>query len=82
LGHKIEKVEHDFGHILNAFKYGVPPHGGIAVGLDRLYMILLKESTIRDVIAFAKAGDGKDLMMNAPDSVEPAQLKDLGIKLN
>lgn len=81
LGHKKEKIHEDFGHMLKAFSYGVPPHGGIAVGLDRLYMILLKEKTIRDVIAFAKSGDGKDIMMNAPSAVENAQLKDLHILL-
>lgn len=82
LGHKKEKIQEDFGHMLKAFNYGAPPHGGIAVGLDRLYMILLKEKTIRDVIAFAKSGDGKDIMMNAPSSVDESQLKDLGIKID
>lgn len=82
LGHKKEKIHDNFGHILKAFSYGVPPHGGIAVGLDRLYMILLKEKTIRDVIAFAKSGDGKDIMMNAPSTVDSSQLKDLGIKID
>ncbi|MEX1052083.1 MAG: aspartate--tRNA ligase [Patescibacteria group bacterium] len=81
LGHNKAKIQADFGHLLEAFRYGVPPHGGIAPGLDRLYAILLKEQTIRDVIAFAKAGDGRDLMMNAPSPVDPEQLKELGIKL-
>lgn len=82
LGHDGEKIHSDFGHLLEAFDYGVPPHGGIALGLDRLYALLLKEASIRDVIAFAKAGDGRDLMMNAPSPVEAAQLKELGIKLD
>ena len=82
LGHKKEKIDSDFGHMMKAFSYGAPPHGGIAVGLDRLYMILLKERTIRDVIAFAKSGDGRDVMMNTPSSVDKAQLKDLGISLD
>ena len=82
LGHKKEKIHDDFGHMIKAFSYGVPPHGGIAVGLDRLYMILFKEKTIRDVIAFAKSGDGRDVMMNSPSNVDKAQLKDLGIKLD
>lgn len=82
LGHKKEKIHSDFGHMMKAFSYGAPPHGGIAVGLDRLYMILLKEKTIRDVIAFAKSGDGRDVMMNTPSSVDKAQLKDLGISLD
>lgn len=82
LGHNKEKIRADFGHMLEAFRYGVPPHGGIAPGLDRIYSILLKEQTIRDVIAFAKAGDGRDLMMNSPSPVDPEQLKELGIKLS
>lgn len=81
LGHDKAKIHADFGHLLEAFRYGVPPHGGIAPGLDRLYAILLKEPSIRDVIAFAKAGDGRDLMMNSPSPVDPEQLKELGIKL-
>ncbi len=81
LGHDKKKIHDDFGHMLEAFRYGVPPHGGIAPGLDRIYAILLKEQTIRDVIAFAKAGDGRDLMMNSPSPVDPNQLKELGIKL-
>jgi aspartyl-tRNA synthetase len=80
LGHNKEKIRADFGHLLEAFEYGVPPHGGIAPGLDRIYTILLKENSIRDVIAFAKAGDGRDLMMNAPSPVDDAQLKELGLK--
>ncbi len=82
LGHSAEETKKQFGHILEAFEYGVPPHGGIAPGLDRLYAILLNETTIRDVIAFAKAGDGRDLMMEAPSPVDPKQLKELGLKLN
>ncbi len=81
LGHSKDEIQAKFGHLLEAFDYGVPPHGGFAMGLDRLYAILLKEETIRDVIAFAKSGDGKDLMMEAPGDVDPAQLKELGIKL-
>ncbi|NQV00213.1 MAG: aspartate--tRNA ligase, partial [Parcubacteria group bacterium] len=64
----------------NAFKYGVPPHGGIALGLDRIVMILADEPSIREVIAFPKTGDGRDLMMNAPSEVDDKQLKDLHIK--
>ncbi len=82
LGHTKDEIQAKFGHILEAFEYGVPPHGGFAMGLDRLYAILLKEETIRDVIPFAKSGDGRDLMMEAPSEVDPAQLKELGIKLN
>ncbi|HUD20448.1 MAG TPA: amino acid--tRNA ligase-related protein [Candidatus Saccharimonadales bacterium] len=82
MGHSTEAINDKFGHLLEAFEYGVPPHGGIALGLDRLYATLFKEETIRDTIAFAKAGDGKDLMMNAPSPVDETQLKELGIKLS
>ncbi|HSX42030.1 MAG TPA: amino acid--tRNA ligase-related protein [Candidatus Saccharimonadales bacterium] len=81
LGHSKDEIQAKFGHLLEAFDYGVPPHGGFAMGLPRLYATLLIEATIRDVIAFAKSGDGKDLMMEAPGDVDPAQLKELGIKL-
>jgi len=84
LGHSQAEIQRNFGHLLEAFEYGVPPHGGFASGLDRLYATLLKEKTadgalIRNVIAFAKAGDGRDLMMNSPSTVDAAQLKELGI---
>lgn len=82
IGHDKKATEEKFGHILEAFQYGAPPHGGIAPGLDRIYAILLKEDSIRDVIAFAKSGDGRDLMMDAPSNVDPDQLKELGIKLS
>ncbi len=77
MGHSKERIQTDFGHLLEAFSYGVPPHGGIALGLDRICAVLLKEQSIRDVIAFPKAGDGRDLMMNAPSPVDPEQLKEL-----
>jgi len=80
LGHKPEDIAEKFGHLINAFKYGVPPHGGIALGLDRIIMILENEPSIREVIAFPKTGDGRDLMMNAPSEVDDKQLKDLHIK--
>lgn len=80
LGHSEAEIQAKFGHLLDAFEYGVPPHGGFASGLDRLYAVLLKEESIRDVIAFAKAGDGRDLLMNAPSPVEESQLMELGLK--
>jgi aspartyl-tRNA synthetase len=80
LGHKPEEISEKFGHLIGAFKYGVPPHGGIALGLDRIAMIFQDELSIREVIAFPKTGDGKDLMMNAPAEVDEKQLKDLHIK--
>lgn len=81
MGHSKEGIQAKFGHLLEAFRYGVPPHGGIAPGLDRLYTILLKEESIRDVIAFPKTGDGHDLLMNAPSEVDESQLKELGLQL-
>ena len=81
MGHPKEKIYEQFGHLLEAFEYGVPPHGGIALGLDRLNMILQKEDTIREVIAFPKTGEGKDLMMNAPSSVDNDQLKELHLEI-
>ena len=77
-----EEIEEKFGHLLKAFEYGAPPHGGIASGLDRLLMILLNEESIREIIAFPKTGDGRDLMMGAPSSVSPEQLKELNIKIS
>ena len=70
-----------FEHILTAFTYGAPPHGGIAPGIDRFVMILAGEPNIREIMAFPKTGDGRDLMMEAPSEVSPAQLKELHIKI-
>lgn len=81
LGHEGEKIEKDFGHMLSAFSLGTPPHGGIAWGLDRLVMILQNEMNIREVIAFPKTGEGKDLMMDSPSVVGDAHLNELGIKV-
>ncbi len=75
-----EDPKENFGHMLEAFEYGAPPHGGIAWGLDRLVMILENEPNIREVIAFPKTGDGRDLMTGAPAEVSPKQLKELHIK--
>ncbi len=80
IGYKEEEINNNFGHILEAFEYGTPPHGGIAPGLDRLVMILQDELNIREVIAFPKTGDNRDLMMNAPSEVSEKQLKELHIK--
>jgi len=81
MGHKKEEIRQKFGHLLEAFEYGVPPHGGIAPGIDRFVMILANEPSIREVIAFPKTGDGRDLMMQAPSEVEEKQLKELHIKV-
>ena len=70
-----------FSHFLRAFEYGVPPHGGIAPGIDRMLMVLMNKNSIRDVMAFPKTGDGRDLMMDAPSDVDEKQLKELGIRI-
>ena len=71
-----------FNHMLTAFKYGIPPHGGIAAGVDRLVAILQNEPNIREVIAFPKTGDGRDLMMDAPSEINKEQLSELGIEIH
>lgn len=76
-----EKEKDYFKHMLEAFEYGVPPHGGIASGLDRFLMILQGEQSIRDVIAFPKTGDGRDLMMDAPADISKEQMKELGVEI-
>ncbi len=80
LGLKTLEIEARFGHMLKAFEYGAPPHGGIALGLDRLVMILMNESSIREVIAFPKTGDDCDLLMDAPSDISESQLKEIHIK--
>ncbi len=80
LGLKEAEIEARFGHMLKAFEYGAPPHGGIALGIDRLLMILMNESSIREVIAFPKTGDDRDLLMGAPSEISENQLKEIHIK--
>ena len=81
LGHKDEDIQTKFGHMLEAFEYGAPPHGGMAPGIDRLVMLLADEINIREVIAFPKNQNGRDVMADAPSTVEPKQLKELHIKI-
>lgn len=81
LGFTDEKAEEQFGFLLNAFRYGVPPHAGLAYGLDRLVMLMAKTDNIRDVIAFPKIKDASCLLTGAPDIVEDVQLEELGIAL-
>ncbi len=81
LGFTQEKAYEQFGFLINAFKYGVPPHAGLAYGLDRLVMLMAKEDSIRDVIAFPKVKDASCMMSNAPDYVEQKQLDDLFISV-
>jgi len=80
-GYGPEVVDDKFAGMINAFKYGAPPHGGIAPGVDRIVMLLAGTNTIRDVILFPMNGQAQDLMMNAPAEVDEAQLKELSIKL-
>ena len=79
LGFTPEQAQEQFGFLLNAFKYGVPPHAGLAYGLDRLVMLMAKQDSIRDVIAFPKVKDASDLMTEAPGHVDAKQLEELGI---
>jgi aspartyl-tRNA synthetase len=72
-----EEIEEQFGHMLEAFEYGAPPHGGIALGVDRLVMLMANEDSIREVIAFPKTQSATDLMMHAPSPVEEKQLREL-----
>jgi len=81
LGHDEKEVKEKFKNYFEAFSYGVPPHSGIASGLDRFLAIILNESSIREVIAFPKTGDGRDLLMGAPSFVDEKQLKELGIEI-
>jgi len=80
MGYGEERIEQNFGHMLKALSFGAPPHGGIAWGFDRLMMVLENEANIREVIPFAKTGDGKDLMMHAPASITAKLKSELGLK--
>jgi len=81
MGHKKAEIKEKFGHLLTAFSFGVPPHGGIAPGIDRFLAIVLNEPNIREVMAFPKTGDNRDLMMGAPSFVSDEQLKELSLKV-
>ena len=81
MGHNEKDVREQFKHYFDAFEFGIPPHGGVASGLDRFLAVALNEDSIREVIAFPKTGDNKDLMMKAPSKVSENQIKELGIKI-
>ncbi|MDO8669129.1 MAG: aspartate--tRNA ligase [Candidatus Buchananbacteria bacterium] len=80
-GYSKKQVDDKFGHMIRAFEYGAPPHGGNAPGIDRLLMVLNDWESIRDIYAFPKDGQGRDAMLNAPSEVEPKQLEELHIKI-
>jgi aspartyl-tRNA synthetase len=81
LGISPEKQQLLFPHLLKAFKFGAPPHGGVALGVDRLVMLAVGTENIRDVVAFPKNNRGEDLMMNSPSAAEPRQLRELGLQV-
>jgi aspartyl-tRNA synthetase len=82
LGNNVDDFRNQFSHYIEMFGYGVPPHGGIAFGFDRLLMVLQNEESIREVIPFPKTGDNRDLMISAPSNVSEKQLKELNIKIS
>jgi len=82
MGHEDVDIKKQFKHYYNAFEFGIPPHGGIASGIDRFFAVALNEESIREVIAFPKTGDNKDLMMASPSDVSAKQLKELGIEIS
>ena len=82
MGFDKKRIEGNFGHMVQALKYGAPPHGGIAWGLDRLVSVLQGEPNIREVIAFPKTGDARDPMMESPSELDEKQLKELHIKIS
>ena len=81
LGLTEEDAQYKFGFLMNAFKYGAPPHGGLAFGFDRFVSILAGLDSIRDVIAFPKNNSGRDMMIDAPASIDDSQLEELCISL-
>ncbi len=81
LGYSNEEIQEKFGHLLEAYTYGAPPHGGIASGIDRLVAVFQNEPSIREVMAFPKTGDARDPMMNTPSEVDPKQLEEVGLQV-
>ena len=81
-GYTRSDVDVNFAGMINAFKYGAPPHGGIAPGIDRMVMLIADVPNIREIIAFPMNQRAQDLMMNAPSEVKPDQLRELNVKIN
>jgi len=81
LGLSEEEIEHKFGFLVNAFRYGAPPHGGMGIGLDRLVMQLLGAESLRDVVAFPKVQNASEPMTQCPSAADPAQLRELHLAL-
>jgi aspartyl-tRNA synthetase len=81
LGIDEDEASHRFGFFLDALEYGTPPHGGIALGLDRMVALLAGESSIRDAMAFPKTAAAEDLMAGAPTTVDPRQIRELHLKI-
>ena len=81
LGLSPEQTEEQFGHLIRAFRYGVPPHGGVAFGIDRIVMLMAGKEAIRDVTAFPKAQSGQDPLTGAPASATEDQLRELGLRV-
>ncbi|HRX45809.1 MAG TPA: Asp-tRNA(Asn)/Glu-tRNA(Gln) amidotransferase GatCAB subunit C, partial [Acholeplasmataceae bacterium] len=81
LGLTQEDIQHRFGFFVDALKYGTPPHGGLALGLDRVVMLMTQTTNIKDVVAFPKTQSAKDMMMQAPSDVDESQLDELHIKV-
>ena len=82
LGFTPEKAQEQFGFLMNAFKYGAPPHGGLALGFDRFVSMLAELDSIRDTIAFPKNNSGRDVMNESPSPLDPAQLEELNLRID